>query len=78
MRSGEIVLVDHSAEFNYHVSDIARTVPVDGWFTPEYRLLYELYLEAYWAGLDAVRPGNSWTDVGNAAATTVAGLIDGL
>ncbi len=72
MQAGEHVLVDHSAEFNYHVSDIARTVPVNGSFSPEYRALYELYLVAHWAGLEATRPGNSWSSVGNAAAQAVA------
>ncbi|MFQ5744536.1 MAG: aminopeptidase P N-terminal domain-containing protein, partial [Acidobacteriota bacterium] len=51
MRAGEVVLVDHSAEVNYYVSDIARTVPVDGHFSAEFRQLYELYLVAYDAGL---------------------------
>lgn len=78
MQPGEIVLVDHSAEFNYHISDIARTVPVDGSFSPEYRRLYELYLEAYWAGLEALRPGVTWIQVGNAAAAAVAARVDDL
>ena len=78
MRADEIVLVDHSAEFNYHVSDIARTVPVNGVFSPEYRALYELYLVAYWAGLEAIRPGNTWIEVGNAAAAAVADRLDSI
>ena len=78
MQAGEIVLVDHSAEFNYHISDIARTVPVSGTFSPEYRALYELYLVAYWAALDAIRPGNTWIEVGNAASAAVADQLDAI
>ena len=78
MQAGEIVLIDHSAEFNYHISDIARTVPVSGTFAPEYRGLYELYLVAYWAALDAIRPGNTWVEVGNAAAAAVADQLDSI
>ncbi len=76
MQAGDHVLVDHSAEFNYHISDIARTVPVNGTFSPEYRALYDLYLVAHWAGLEATRPGNSWSEVGNAAARAVADRLD--
>jgi len=78
MQAGEIVLVDHSAEYNYHISDIARTVPVSGTFSPEYRALYEIYLVAYWAALDAIRPGNTWIEVGNAAASAVADQLDSI
>ena len=38
MEAGELVMVDHSAEVNYYVSDLARTVPVSGRFNPEQRL----------------------------------------
>lgn len=78
MQTGEVVLIDHSAEFNYHISDIARTVPVDGTFSPEYRALYELYLVAYWAALDAIRPGNTWIEVGNAASDAVTDQLDSI
>ena len=45
MRAGETALIDHSAELNYYVSDLARTVPVSGRFTPDQRLAYRVYRE---------------------------------
>jgi Xaa-Pro aminopeptidase len=57
MRAGEVALIDHSAEANYYVSDLARTVPVSGRFTPDQRLAYDTYLAAYEAGLAEIKPG---------------------
>jgi Xaa-Pro aminopeptidase len=67
MRAGEVALVDHSAEANYYVSDLARTVPVDGRFTPEQRLAYETYLISYEAGLAAIKPGVPYGEASRAA-----------
>lgn len=78
MQAGEIVLVDHSAEFNYYQSDIARTVPVDGRFSPEFRALYELHLLAHRGGLAGLRPGVSWAQVGQTAAAAVAERLPAL
>jgi Xaa-Pro aminopeptidase len=68
MQGGEVVMVDHSAEVNYYVSDLARTVPVSGRFTREQRLAYETYLVAYEAGLKAIGPGVPFMRAGQAAA----------
>jgi len=57
MGAGELALLDYGAEVDYYVADLARTVPVSGRFSPDQRLAYETYLEAYRAGLDAIRPG---------------------
>jgi Xaa-Pro aminopeptidase len=67
MRAGEVALIDHSAEANYYVSDLARTVPVSGRFTPAQRLAYETYLVSYDAGLAAIRPGLPYLEASRAA-----------
>ena len=71
MQAGEIVMVDHSAEVNYYVSDIARTVPVNGRFSGDQRLAYETYLLAYDAGLKAIQPGVPFMRAAEAAAEAV-------
>lgn len=68
MQDGEVVMVDHSAEVNYYVSDLARTVPVNGRFSRDQRLAYDTYLLAYEAGLQAIRPGVPFIRAGQAAA----------
>ena len=78
MEAGELVMVDHSAEVNYYVSDLARTVPVSGRFNPEQRLAYETYLAAYEAGLEALGPGVPFMRAGEMAAQTMKERLDGL
>ena len=75
MKAGELVLVDHSAEVNYYVCDLARTVPVSGQFDPDQRLAYETYLAAYDAGLAAIRPGVPYLRAGEVAAETMRSRI---
>ena len=71
MKAGELVMVDHSAEVNYYVSDLARTVPVSGRFNSEQRLAYETYLAAFEAGLEALGPGVPFMRAGEMAAQTM-------
>ncbi len=57
MEAGELVLMDVAAECAGYASDITRTVPVSGRFTPRQRELYEIVLGAQNAALAAVKPG---------------------
>jgi Xaa-Pro aminopeptidase len=57
MEAGELVLMDVGAECSGYATDITRTVPVGGRFTPRQRELYEVVLGAQKAVLAAVRPG---------------------
>ena len=49
-------------------SDLCRTIPVSGTFTPEQRQYYNLVLEAQEAAIAAVKPGALMLDVIKAAA----------
>lgn len=57
MDSGEVVVMDVAAECNNYASDITRTVPVNGKFTPRQREIYDVVLGAQRAAIAAVRPG---------------------
>ncbi len=73
---GELVLIDAGAEYQGYASDITRTFPVDGRFTPPQRALYELVLSAQEAAIAAVRPGASWIAPHRAAVRVLtAGLV---
>ena len=63
LRDGELVLIDAGAEWDYYASDVTRTFPVNGRFTPEQRALYDVVLDAQKAGIAAVRPGASFVSV---------------
>ena len=77
MQSGELLLIDAGAEFQYYACDVTRTFPVSGKFTPEQRALYEVVLAAQLAAIDAVAPGATVPGVHAAALNVlVRGLID--
>lgn len=57
MEAGELVLMDVGAECAGYATDITRTVPVSGKFTPRQRELYEIVLGAQKAAIAAVKPG---------------------
>jgi Xaa-Pro aminopeptidase len=60
LQNNELVLIDAGCEYNYYASDITRTLPINGRFTPEQRAIYEIVLAAQLAGIKEVRPGNPW------------------
>jgi len=54
---GDLLLVDAGAEYKGYASDITRTFPINGKFTPAQREIYELVLETQMSCIDMVRPG---------------------
>lgn len=83
LEEGDLLLVDAGCEFDYYASDVTRTYPVNGRFSPEQRAIYEVVLEAHEAALAAVAPGNLWSEPHEAAVRAVTrglkrlGLLDG-
>jgi len=76
LREGDLLLIDAGCEFESYASDITRTFPVNGRFTPEQRAVYDVVLEANLAAIAKVRPGNSWNEPHEAAVKVVTqGLI---
>ena len=75
MHDGELLLVDAGAEFDNYASDITRTWPVNGVYSPAQRALYQLVLDAQKAALEKARPGKHWI-AGHEAAVEV--LTEGL
>jgi len=63
MKDGDLVLVDYGCELDEYASDITRTWPVNGKFTPEQKLIYDAVLKAQEIGINATRPGNTFRDV---------------
>jgi len=76
LREGDLLLVDAGCEYESYASDITRTFPVGGRFTPEQRAVYEIVLEANLAAIKKVKPGNHWNDPHMAAVHVVTqGLV---
>lgn len=55
--SGETMVADVGAECSDYATDVTRTVPTGGKFTPRQRELYEIVLGAQKAAIAAIRPG---------------------
>jgi Xaa-Pro aminopeptidase len=73
----EVVLIDAGAEYRGYASDITRTYPVSGTFTPEQAQLYATVRQALQTAIQTCRPGIEWREVHRAAALVIAeGLIE--
>lgn len=55
--AGETVVADVGAECSDYATDVTRTVPAAGKFTPRQREIYEIVLGAQKAAIAAIRPG---------------------
>jgi Xaa-Pro aminopeptidase len=77
LESGTLLLVDSGCELDCYATDVTRTWPVDGRFTPEARALYDIVLAAQQAAIDDVRPGVRRNVFHETAIRTITeGLID--
>ena len=65
---GDIVLLDVGGQYSGYASDITRTIPANGKFTPRQREIYEIVLGAQNAALEALRPGMT---LGGPASTSL-------
>jgi Xaa-Pro aminopeptidase len=83
LEDGELLLIDAGCELDYYASDITRTYPVNGKFSPEQRAIYEIVLQAQLAAIEKTRKHNHWNEPHDAAVRVVTkglkkvGLLDG-
>ena len=71
------MLVDAGCELDGYASDITRTWPVSGRFSPEQKDLYELVLQAQEAAFAAIVPGQPYSGMHEAAVQVLAaGMLD--
>ena len=76
LNDGDLLLIDAGAEYQCYASDITRTFPVGGRYSPEQRALYDIVLAAQRAAIDDVRPGRPFNAYHEAAVRTItAGLV---
>ncbi len=77
LRQGDLVLIDAGGEFENYAADITRTYPINGRFSQEQRLIYELVLCAQKAGIALVRPGCVWDEIQRTIVQILtAGLVE--
>ncbi len=69
---GRMLLVDMGCELNGYCSDITRTFPVNGSFTPEQATIYGIVLQAKREATGLVRPGADFKDIDRHAMRVIA------
>jgi Xaa-Pro aminopeptidase len=72
MKAGEIICMDAAGEFRGYSSDVTRSFPVSGKFSPEQKAIYEVVLKAQEAGIAQCRAGTTTGQVGGAVSQELA------
>ncbi len=77
LKEGELVLIDAGAECGYYASDVTRTFPINGKYSPAQKEIYNIVLAAHTAAVAKVKPGNHWNDPHDAAVKVIAkGMLE--
>lgn len=77
LRKGDLLLIDAGAECDHYASDITRTFPISGHFSPAQKQLYQLVLNAQEAAIAEIYPGNPWNKAHEASVLVITqGLVD--
>ena len=76
MQNGDLLLVDAAGNFQGLTGDITRTYPVNGRFSRDQRVLYDIVLRAQEAGIAAARPGGTVPEINRAVRVEIGkGLL---
>lgn len=77
LRDGDLVLIDAGCEIDCYASDITRTFPVNGRFSPEQKSIYELVLKANEEAFSHIAPGKHWNEAHEATVQVITtGLVE--
>jgi Xaa-Pro aminopeptidase len=77
LRDGELLLMDAGIELDsLYTADVTRTLPINGTFSDEQRMIYDAVFEAQQAGIAAAQPGAKFSDVHKAAIAVIARHLD--
>jgi Xaa-Pro aminopeptidase len=61
-RRGDLLLLDVAANYANYNSDMTRTIPVSGKFTPRQKAVYNVVLRVFRQSCDGLKPGKLWKD----------------
>jgi Xaa-Pro aminopeptidase len=77
LKDGDLVMIDAGCEIDCYASDISRTFPVSGKFSPEQKAIYELVLKAQTAAFAAIGPDKHWNQAHEATVQVITeGLVE--
>lgn len=77
-KDGDLILMDVAAEYANYSSDLSRTIPVNGKYTPRQRKVYDAVLRVKKEATKLLVPGTLWADyhkeVGKIMTSELLGL----
>ena len=77
LKTGQLLLIDAACEFEGYASDITRTFPVNGKFSPAQKEIYNLVLKAQLAAISRAKSGATLMQLHEAVTKTLRkGLIE--
>ncbi|MFN2412533.1 MAG: M24 family metallopeptidase, partial [Pyrinomonadaceae bacterium] len=71
VKAGELLLMDVGAEYDHYTADVTRTFPVNGKFSKEQAEIYRIVYAAQEAAAAATKPGATFKNASDAAATVI-------
>lgn len=63
IEDGELILMDLGAEYHGYTADVTRTIPVNGEFSEEQKIIYDLVYSAQEAAMDICKAGTSFDEL---------------
>lgn len=77
IEDGELILMDLGAEYHGYTADVTRTIPVNGTFSPEQKIIYDLVYEAQEAARIICKEGSTFESLTLATQQVVHnGLVE--
>lgn len=77
VQDGELILMDVGAQYRGYTADITRTIPVNGKFTKEQKLIYDLVYEAQTAAWELCKEGTTFAALTAITEKVInAGLVE--
>ena len=77
IKDGELILMDLGAEYHGYTADVTRTIPVNGKFTKEQKIIYNLVYKAQEAAMAICKEGTTFNALYRATAEVInEGLVE--
>jgi Xaa-Pro aminopeptidase len=77
LKDGDLVLIDAGCEYQYYASDVTRTFPINGKFSPTQKAVYEVVLRAQLAAIATMKRGIGFNVPHDTAVRVMTeGLVD--
>ncbi len=77
LKDGDLVLIDAGCEYQYYASDVTRTFPINGKFSPTQKAVYEIVLRAQLAAIATMKKGTGFNVPHETAVRVMTeGLVD--